>query len=195
MQNPRTGKVSTIEVVPWVENTDFQALTKLEKYTENETGQELMMYEKKQILSTNAEFLAEIERFDRALMNRYYKAMLCRKYIDTNYKNNGMFKTEFQDRHVLNNKGSGTIALSVLDALLTDDKIEGFFNREQNYMYGVDGNGGASKCMKDLLGKGIFRIRYKEIPSCEPLLKKMVNEEEETIENYCLPVLADSKKK
>lgn len=195
MQNPRTGKVSTIEVVPWVENTDFQALTKLDKYTESGTGQELMMYEKKQILSSNAEFLAEIERFDRTLMNRYYKAMLCRKYIDTNYKNNGLFKTEYLDRLVLNNKGSGTISLSVLDALLTDDKIEGFFNREQNYMYGADGNGGASKCMKELLGKGIFRVRYKEIQSCEPLLKKMVNEEEETIENYCLPVLSDSKKK
>ncbi|MBU3916184.1 hypothetical protein KKA14_11680 [bacterium] len=33
MQNPKTGKVSSIEVVPWVENTDFQALIKLEEDT------------------------------------------------------------------------------------------------------------------------------------------------------------------
>lgn len=195
MQNPRTGKVSAIEIVPWVENTDFQALTKLDRYTEGENGKELLMYEKKQILSGNAEFLAEIERFDRSLLNRYYKAMLCRKYIDTNYKNNNMFKSEYRDRIVLSNKGSGTLPLAEIDSLLTAEKIDSLFQNEQRFMYGDSGNGGASQCMKDIMAKGIYRTRYKEIPSCSSLMKTMINEEEEKIESYCLPVLADSKKK
>ncbi len=196
MQNPKTGKVSAIEVVPWVENTDFQALTKLETYTENEKGKELMMYEKKQILSSNAEFLAEVERFDRSLMNRYYKAILCRKHIDINYKNNKILKNEFQNRLVLNNNGSGTITLNELDSLLTEDKIDKLLEKEQAFMYGnADGVSGASHCMKSIMENGIFRVRYKEIPSCNAIIKNMVNEEEEKIENYCLPVLSDSKKK
>ncbi len=196
MQNPQTGKVSAIEIVPWVENTDFQALTKLDKYTENENGEELLMYEKKQILSSNAEFLAEIERFDRSLMNRYYKAMLCRKYIDTNYKSNNVLKIEFQDRLVLNNNGNGTLPLTEIDALLTEDKINKLFEKEQSFMYGQgEGDVGAYKCMKKIMEKGIFKIRFKDIPACESIIRKMVNEDEEKIENYCLPVLSDSKKK
>ncbi len=196
MQNPRTGKVSTIELLPWVENTDFQALTKLETYTENDKGKELLMYEKKQILSSNAEFLAEIERFDRSLMNRYYKALLCRKYIDTNYKSNNALKAEYLDRLVMNNNGKGTLPLSEIDALLTDEKINSLFETEQGFMYGKgDGTAGASQCMKDIMGKGIFRVRYKEIPSCSSIIRNMVNQEEEKIENYCLPVLSDSKAK
>ncbi|HNX23716.1 MAG TPA: hypothetical protein PKG60_06680 [Spirochaetota bacterium] len=196
MQNPGTGKVSTIEVVPWVENTDFQALTKLDAYTEGENGKELLMYEKKQILSSNAEFLAEIERFDRSLLNRYYKAMLCRKHIDINYKNNKILKNEYQGRMVLNNNGNGTLLLNDLDNLLTEDKIDKLFEKEQSFMYGKgDGESGASLCMKNIMEKGIFRIRYKDIPSCTPIIRNMVNEEEEKIENYCLPVLSDRKEK
>lgn len=196
MQSPTTGKVSAIEVIPWVENTDFQALTKIDKYTEGENGKELMMYEKKQILSSNAEFLAEIERFDRSLMNRYYKAMLCRKYIDTNFKNNNILKSDYKGRMLLNNNGSGTILLDELDLLLVEDKIDKMFAKEQTFMYGTgDGETGASKCMKDIMGKGIFRVSYRDIPSCNSIIKNMVNEEEEKIENYCLPVLSDSKKK
>ena len=129
MQNPSTGKVSAIEVVPWVENTDFQALSKLESYTEKENGQVLMMYEKKQILNSNAEFIAEIERYDRSLMNSYYKALLCRKHIDLNYKNNGSFKAEFAGRIVLNNSGNGTLSLNELDALVTFEKIDKILER------------------------------------------------------------------
>lgn len=196
MQNPRTGKVSTIEVIPWVENTDFQALTKLEKYTEGANGKELLMYEKKQILSGNAEFLAEVERYDRALMNRYYKALLCRKYIDTNFKNINLMKSEYQDRLVMNNNGSGTLPLAEIDSLLTDEKIDKLLEKERVFMYGNGQNGiGAFQCMKDMMSQGIFRIRYKDIPSCGSILKNMTNEEDEKIENYCLPVLSDVKKK
>lgn len=194
MQNPSTGKVSTIEVVPWVENTDFQLFTKLDQYTEGKDGRALMMFEKKQILSSNAEFLAEIERYDRSLMNSYYKAILCRKYIDANYKNNNMFKSEYSNRNVMSNKGKGTKPLSELDAVLTDDKIEQLLIRENNFMYG-EGNSGASQCMKDIMENGIFRTRYKEIPSCESIIRNMYYVEEETIEHYCLPVLSDSKQK
>ncbi len=196
MQNPLTGKVSTIEVVPWVENTDFQSLTKLDTYTESENGKELLMYEKKQILSSNAEFLAEIERFDRSLMNRYYKALLCRKSIDTNYKNNGSFKEEYTGRLVLNNRGKGTIKLEELDTLLDIAKIDKLLEKETAFMYGEGNNaGGASLCMKKLMENGMFRTRFKDIPECKSINRNMVNEEEEKIEDYCLPVLSDSKEK
>ncbi len=196
MQNPRTGKVSAIEVLPWVENTDFQALTKLDTYSEGKDGKKLMMYEKKQILNGNAEFLAELERFDRTLMNSYYKAMLCRKYIDNNYKNGGLLKTEYSSRLVMNNRGSGTLPLSELDGLLSQDKIDRLLEKEQSFMYGKgDGKSGASLCMKAIMEQGIYKIRYRDIPECNSIIRKMVNEEDDKIENYCLPVLSDRKGK
>ncbi len=115
MQSARTGKVINMEVVPWVENTQFQDLIQLEQQADeyeallDATGQvvldpegnpqqrlkpRIMLYEKKMLLNENAEFIIEIDRVDRNIMNMFYKAKLCRRNIDVNWKNKGGFKEE-----------------------------------------------------------------------------------------------------
>ncbi|MBU2510088.1 hypothetical protein KJ966_02080 [bacterium] len=208
MQNPKTGKVSSIEVVPWVENTDFQALIKLEEDTEvvatpteNQQGaspgaaenkpRKLLLYEKKNILNQNAEFMAEAERMDRKLLNLYYKAKICRKYIDENWKNNGFLKLEYRNKNVLNNKVGGTYPLASLDRLLTQEKIDDLLETEERFLYG-DGssNKGWSQCMKDIMRQGIFKVSYRDIPSCDTILEKMEDTENQILENHCMPMLA-----
>jgi len=208
MQNPKTGKVSSIEVVPWVENTDFQALIKLEEDTETvaapaeggqantqtateEKPQKLLLYEKKNILNLNAEFMAEGERMDRKLLNLYYKAKICRKYIDENWKNSGSLKLEYRHKNVLNNKVGGTYPLSRLDMLLTQNKIDELLEDEARFLYG-DGNAnkGWSRCIKDIMRQGIFRVSYRDTPSCRSVLENMEDRENQIIENHCMPMLA-----
>ncbi len=207
MQNPKTGKVSSIEVVPWVENTDFQALIKLDEDTEEtpaaaEGQQEgsqasekkprkLLLYEKKNILNQNAEFMAEAERMDRKLLNLYYKAKICRSYIDENWKGNGFLKMEYRNKNVLNNKVGGTYPLASLDRLLTQQKIDDLLETEEKFLYGDGGaDKGWTQCMKDIMKQGIFKVSYRDTPSCDTILEKMEDTENQIIENHCMPMLA-----
>jgi len=214
MQNPRTGKVSSIEVVPWVENTDFQVLIKLEEETEiieegepkkdttsevsenssekkEQKTRKLLLYEKKNILNQNAEFYAEIERMDRRMLNLYYKAKICRAYIDENWKASGFLKLEYRNKHVLNNKVGETYPLVKLDALLTAKKVDQLLDQEEKFIYG-DGlsDKGSAQCMKDIMSKGIFKVSYRDIKSCDNIIKKMTDVENKVIENHCMPMLA-----
>jgi hypothetical protein len=196
MQNPLTGKVSSIEVVPWVENTDFQALIKLEEDTEVydeklKKTRTMLLYEKKHVLNLNAEFFAELERLDRALLNLYYKAKICRGYIDTNWKNSLGLKLEFRDREVLNNRGGARIPLQKLDKDLSNEMIEKILDKEKNFMYGGGAWGkGAWTCMQQIMKQGFFKVSYRDIADCSSIYNKMSLIEDEIVESYCMPVLS-----
>jgi len=210
MQSPKTGKVTSIEVVPWVENTEFQTLMKLDQDSEGyrvsvkdgkpepDTGSKLLIYEKKHNLNQNAEFLAELERADRAMMNVYYKAKICKKHIETNWKHlqdgKRVFKDVFAKRYVMNNNQPKVgVELTQLDGALTKEKIDSLLQAHRQFMYGGGGWGeGAAVCMRQLLEFGIFRINYRSLPSCATLEENLMQIEEEIIENHCMPVLFKS---
>ncbi len=215
MQNPRTGKVSSIEVIPWVENTQFQTLIGIEKSEDeyeilkDEKGNvikdalgnprkklkpKLTLYEKKHFLTTNAEFLMEIERVDRNLMNMYYKAKLCRKNIDMQWKSKGKLKKEYKNSMVQNNRDPDeTMTLRDLDKKLTPETIKGIYDLERKFMYGTDPNkqGGASLCIRRMMEEGIFKKSHRDIAECQDIIEKMGEVQDEVIEYYCLPILAD----
>ncbi|MBU2510085.1 hypothetical protein KJ966_02065 [bacterium] len=210
MQNPRTGKVTSIEVVPWVENTEFQTLMKLEEDVagykasaqggppQPQEGRKLLMYEKKHNLNQNAEFFAELNRADRAMMNIYYKAKICKKHIDTNWKQvkGGIrvFKDVYAKRYVMNNRYTNAgVELAQLDAALTSEKINGLLQAHRQYMYGGgDWGDGAAACMSQLMELGIFRVNYRDIEPCQKLEENLMQIEEDIIENHCMPVLFKS---
>jgi hypothetical protein len=215
MQNPRTGKVSSIEVIPWVENTQFQTLIGIEKSEDeyeilkDEKGNvikdalgnprkklkpKLTLYEKKHFLTTNAEFLMEIERVDRNLMNMYYKAKLCRKNIDMQWKSGGKLKKEYENSIVQNNRDPDeTMPLGDLDKKLTPETIKGIYDLERKFMYGTDPNkqGGASFCIRRIMEEGIFKKSHRDIAECQDIIEKLGEVQDEVIEYYCLPMLAD----
>jgi hypothetical protein len=99
-QGEDTGMVSAIEVVPWVENPDFQKQLELKPETVDELDdlgfpvknpdgtikqKTFQPYEQKRILTENAGFLAEVDRASRAKLNVYYKAKQCRQQINLDY--------------------------------------------------------------------------------------------------------------
>ncbi len=201
MQNPNTGKVATIEIVPWVENTEFQSLVKLdEKDTAVEGGAEgetetQLLYEKKHILTQNAEFLIEVERADRNLMNMYYKAKLCRANIDANWKTDGQLMDEYKDSLVVSNRNGTTDSLKKLDETLSNTKIQQLLDSEKIFMYGsAEGTskgsgGGAAACIKSIMKSGFFKTSYRDIKECEPVLGQLGDVQSDFVSDYCMPVL------
>ncbi len=94
------GMVTAIEVVPWVENPEFQQALALKPLQVEETDdlgrvikdsngkpkmKTVLPYAQKRTLTTNSEFLAEIDRAARAKLNVYYKAKQCREKIEHDY--------------------------------------------------------------------------------------------------------------
>jgi hypothetical protein len=153
-----------------------------------------LLYDKKITLTMNAEFIMEVERADRNLMNMYYKAKLCRNTIDASWKieGGGKLMDEFANSRVVNNRFTDkTMLLADLDKMVNEDKINSLLKKEVDFMYGPDGKSGANKCIRDIMDKGIFDFRYQEHESCQNLLKQMGEVQDELIEYYCMPVLAD----
>ncbi len=202
MQNPNTGKVATVEIVPWVENTEFQSVVKLdEKEVAVEEGSEgeketQLLYEKKHILTQNAEFLIEVERADRNMMNMYYKAKLCRANIDANWKKDGKIMEEYENANVVNNRTGDTDTLKKLDETLSDAKIQQLLDNEKSFMYGKssggskNGEGGASICIRAVMKSGFFKQSYRDISECQPIIGKLGDVQSDFVSDYCMPVLS-----
>jgi cysteine-rich repeat protein len=104
------GRITAIEVAPWIENTEFQSLNRLEPMTvplfdsmgfpiydmsdpsKNPPPQktkQVLPYEQKRLLQGNAEFLSEVDRAARAKLNFYYKAKRCRATINIDFMTQG----------------------------------------------------------------------------------------------------------
>lgn len=210
MQNPLTGKVANIEVVPWVENTEFQTVLKLEE-TEtpvegSTTGQteKKPLYEKKHLLNQNAEFLIEVERADRNLINMYYKAKLCKANIMANYgKDENTLNNEYDNVKLMNNRtGAQDKTVKQLYDALQDNYIDGILTKETVFMYGSGGTsggsggssgnaaGGANLCLKELMKTGFVTKSYREIDACKSVLSQAGNVELQVVSDYCMPVEA-----
>ncbi|MCP4135890.1 MAG: hypothetical protein GY754_33285 [bacterium] len=190
MQSPVTGKVRTMEVVPWVENTEFQNLIKLEEeIIDKETGKKMLLYKKKHILNLNGEYLAEIERADRNLMNIYYKAKICRQTIDAHYKLNERFRDGFAEAKLMNLRtGDVDMTLTELDKLLTDEKIDEYLKKEEKFMY--DGSKGAQICIRKMLESGMFVLSWRDIPECKKLRGDLSEQIDARMDDHCMPILA-----
>lgn len=210
MQNPLTGKVANIEVVPWVENTEFQTTIKLEEIEApvegSTTGQteKKPLYEKKHLLNQNAEFLIEIERADRNLINMYYKAKLCKANILASWgKDESNLNNEYENVKLVNSRtGANDKTVKQIFDTLQDSYVEGILAKETAFMYGSGGTGGsgggssgntaggASLCLKELMKTGFVTKSYREIDACKTVLSQAGNVELQVVTDYCMPVEA-----
>lgn len=203
MQNPLTGKVVSIEVIPWVENTEFQNLVKLNEALKIATKKDesgsaisekvIQPYQMKHNISENAEFLAEIKKNDRNLLNIYYKSKMCKSFFDTNWRIDGKLKDKYADQFLLNHRTGEKINISELNSKLNDAYVESLYTREQEFMY--TGENSASKCMNAIITNDIRTIHYRDIKECTTLIKSMGNIEGDLIDDYCMPVITKAPEK
>jgi hypothetical protein len=157
MQNDDVGMVTAIEVVPWVENPQFQALLKLPPREIDKPGGQpgekitVSPYAQKRILSQNAEFMSELDRAARAKLNVFYKAKQCRAQTNFDFMepdDQGTWKFgpvnplkpedgDWSTRQIINNRTQADpISLAQLYATMTDDKLALIFAEYESFLYG-----------------------------------------------------------
>ncbi|HYV48615.1 MAG TPA: hypothetical protein VFA20_27335 [Myxococcaceae bacterium] len=216
-QNPLSGRVTSIEVVPWVENTEFQTALNL-RGTDVVDGAEVPLYEKKDILTFNGEFLTEAERAARLRLNMYYKAKVCKNQIEGNYYANGKLQDAVSKAKLKNHRlAKPGITLAELDGLLTPAAIQQLWTSYEQYLY--KGTPNMTACINNLLkepggpvkpptvpgtgdtnipappatssgtGRGLFLQRFSAVKQCADLQKQFAATLPEKIEDHCMPEL------
>ncbi len=188
MQNPVTGKVTNVEIVPWVENIEFQSYVNLDKeVVDPDTGKTMLLYKKKQVLIKNSEYLAEIEKADRNMMNIYYKSKICRQIIEANWAKEGKLLPEYQGTKISNNnKPQQTMLLKTLyEQNLTDAAIQKLLENEEKFMVTK-----AQKCIDKLLETGMYQTSWFKIPECNNIKGELSALGNRTIDEFCMPTLA-----
>lgn len=216
-QNPLSGRVTSIEVVPWVENTEFQNTLNL-RGTDVVDGAEVPLYEKKDILTFNGEFLTEAERAARLRLNMYYKAKVCKNQIEGNYYSGGKLQDSVAKAKLKNHRlAKPGITLAELDAALTPAAIQQLWTSYEQYLY--KGTPNMTACVNALLkepgapvkpptvpgagdtnvpappaastgaGRGLFLQRFSAVKQCADLQKQFAATLPEKIEDHCMPEL------
>ncbi|HVE87386.1 MAG TPA: hypothetical protein VND93_31230 [Myxococcales bacterium] len=213
-QNPLTGRATSMEVVPWVENTEFQNTLNL-RGTDLVDGKEVPLYEKKDILTFNGEFLTEAERAARLRLNMYYKAKVCKNQIESNYYVNGKLNPAVANLVLKNHRlARPGIKMAELDAALSDAAVASLWKTYEDFLY--KGKPNMTDCITDLLrepsspaqapagggapgglpapaaanpgtGRGLFLQRYSAVKGCADLQKFFAATLPEKIEDHCMP--------
>ncbi len=189
MQNPMTGRITTMEVVPWVEYTGFQDAISLEQIEGEMVGEKVPNYRKKDVLNQNAEFLGEIEKADRNKVNNYYTAKLCKEHINANFKKDDKFIEGYANLILMNNRTgtSSDMTLDKLDKLLTTEYVDGLLKQRDDFMYGSNG---AEKCIDKMFGADMFRTTWGKINECTGIRKSFISIVSSDIIDYCMPTIA-----
>jgi len=140
-QHEDVGRVTSIEIVPWVEHLQFQAIL---------LGNAAYSSDRKRFMVVNSEFLAEVDRAARAKLNTFYKAKQCRGAIESDYRtydqSTGMSKWidipgvgSMAQVNAKNFRPGATPALRPFDnlwAALSPEKLQSMYNEYDAFMYG-----------------------------------------------------------
>jgi len=195
MQDPDSGRVTSMEVAPWIENTQFQDLLDID------SDDTRLLFEKKKNLEANAEILSELDRIDRAQIDQYFKAQNCRRILEDEYLN---VPTDIGDGYDPDNtffsdltapgKASSEITLASFDAILSATKVESYLTANNTFNYGQDEptdepETGAIKCMSEIHNHGIDKVHFRTIPSCVKARQTSVPVSP-LLDRYCLPELS-----
>jgi hypothetical protein len=140
-QNEDVGRVTSIEIVPWVEHLQFQAIL---------LGNAAYASDRKRFLVLNSEFLAEVDRAARAKLNTFYKAKQCRAAIEFDFRGYdqstgmstwidvpGVGSMEQVNAKNLRTGGSPRVrTFGNLWTALSAEKLQTMYNEYDSFMYG-----------------------------------------------------------
>src|SRR5262249_4608442 len=139
--NEDVGRVTSIEIVPWIEHLQFQAIL---------LGNAAYASDRKRFLVLNSEFLAEVDRAARGKLNTFYKAKQCRSAIEFDFRgydqSTGMSTWidvpgvgTIERVNAKNLRPGGTPRLRTfgnLWAALSPEKLQTMYNEYDAFMYG-----------------------------------------------------------
>ena len=181
MQDANTGIITSMEIVPWIENTDFQQYLKLEK------EQERLKYKEKKTLMANSEIIAEIDRIDRGQMDNYYQMRNCQNAMLDQFPKNteepemgyDYSKTYIKDLVEPGNQNKEK-TLAQLEEIVSDAAQKAILDKNGAF---IDK---ATQCVDMIHESGIQRVHYREHQPCNDVKKETVKPHL-VLDHFCMP--------
>jgi len=212
MQDPNSGVISYMEVVPWVENPEFTAF--MAKQINDGESQFIRL----QKLESNSGVITEINRISNSQVEQFHVATMCQKILFENYvdKTNRAFYenitgqtaksptvlylTDIIDQKLcsydmektlfynLANENNKHVYLSLREFIeyFAKNPPGNIFGENKKYLYGLNNSPGALDCISKLYSGGLDKMDYRKIPSCVKALKH-IKTQANFLEQYCLP--------
>ena len=185
MQDPNSGVITSMEIVPWFENVQFQNSLNLDD------EEELLRFRQRKNLEQNSGVISEIERIDRVQMNQYYKGLNCLRVLKEDYPiGDGEFQYNPKQTWFYNHANKTNKELyKNLETLLqhiNSESVEQLYQDNQEFLHGKDDKGGALTCVDKIYKKGITEVNYREIDECRNIMNTQIRQVP-FINHYCLP--------
>ncbi|HTJ46208.1 MAG TPA: hypothetical protein VL463_29085 [Kofleriaceae bacterium] len=182
-QDEHVGRVTSMEIQPWMSNTQILVLFGGIKYPNDEVD----WNERKRILSDNAEFYIELSRHLLDMTTEVHRAEACRQAVEDQAFKDHALLPEYKDATIINQRTGERAPLSLLLAAVSDANIDKMRAIGLAIRGGADGKSGAAACMAELERTNLGGKFHNDIPSCnwsrEPLPGARV------IHEYCPPHL------
>lgn len=184
-QSEFTGRVTAIEVTPWLANP--VVLAALERGAPAAATPATSRFQRKQILGDNAEFYLALVARMKEVELLVHKAGLCRQELDLHILVDGAIPAALSSAQVVNHRTGERRPLRALVDALSPDNLQRLADVEREY---TEGESGAGACVAQLEQSGLTSVPHEKIPACAKIASP-VAPGASVIEDYCLPQLAD----
>ncbi len=213
MQDPNSGVISSIEIVPWIENPE------LVSFIGKDVKEGERQFIRQQKLEANTGVIKEINRISTQQVEQFYKAGMCRKHLYENYVDRESRQkydswlgletkekkfttlTELIEQKVIKYDMDRTLFYNQSnendkDLFISIDEFIRYFaknppddilRKNREFLYGIQGkNDGALDCINKIYETGLDKADYRRIPSC---VKAMKYNRLGTnfLDQYCMP--------
>lgn len=173
MAGIHTGRVEALEIIPWMDNLNFQF--SLLPLIENETAQN--RFSRKWILAENSEFIALLKNHYRELQEQYFMALNCQLKFNRQISR----QKDWKQIKFRNHRAPQTITGEELSEKL---KPQPLYDKWQKFTQRAD------ECLADIESE-ISTRSYRKISYCSSLIKELVQIMPQTLLDYCPPEVSN----
>ncbi len=181
-EDEESGRVTSMEIQPWLSDTQILALVSAIKPPGGET---IDWHERVRILSDNAEFYIELSRHLLDMTTEVHRAEACRQAVEDEAFKDHKLRPDYEHATIVNQRTGERAPLQLLLDAVSDENIDKMRAIGLAIRGGADGKSGAAACMAELEATGLGGKFHNDIPSCnwsrEPLPGAQV------IHEYCPP--------
>jgi hypothetical protein len=181
-QEPNAGRVVAMEVSPWLSNSRVAIAINLG------SGRAEEQFERRRILSDNAEFYIELVGALQQMNTQIHRAEACRRLLDQEVMEGTAIASKHASAQVLSHRTGERMPLSRLVELVSDASIDRMRSIALGWRDGRDGQPGAQACMLELERTGLSTRYHNDIPACT--WNRVSLPDVGVIDEYCPPNLA-----
>ena len=183
-----TGRVEAIEIIPWMDNLNFQ-------YFLNQKENKQSHFLRKWIIAENSEFIAQLKNSYRELQEQYFMAVNCQAKLTRHLAREKAWK-QIKFRNYQNQKTIiATQLLKQLTALTGQNTLWLNTNKPLSktlYQKWQEFTQKADECLAELEPE-MIRTSYRDISSCADMITELVQIMPQTLLDYCPPEVSDEK--